>query len=208
MRPALPAHADFTPPLFLSQENDMQPMTNFNKGLFAAMLILGIGVSAPSQAFDASTLNAEVAATKATFKKDQPGAEAILDSAKGVLTCPKIIKGGFVIGASGGKCALEVGGKIVDYYGYTAVKYGFLAGISSYAMIMVFNDEAALGKFRSNKREWEAGVDANVAVASVGAGGTLDTNNIKGPVVAFVFGEKGLMADASLKGGRFKRLDK
>jgi len=27
-------------------------------------------------------------------------------------------------------------------------------------------------------------------------------------VVAFVFGEKGLMADASLKGGRFKRLDK
>jgi len=75
-------------------------------------------------------------------------------------------------------------------------------------MIMVFNNEAALGKFRSSEREWEAGVDANVAVASVGAGGTLDTNNIKGPVTAFVFSEKGLMADASLKGGRFKRLDK
>lgn len=186
----------------------MHPMTNRNKGLVTAMLALGIAVSGPSQAFDANTLNAEVAATIATFNKDQPGAQAILDSAKGVLTCPKITKGGFVVGASGGKCALEVHGKIVDYYGYTAIKYGFLAGISSYAMIVVFNDEAALGKFRSNNSEWEAGVDANVAVASAGAGGTLDTINIKGPVVAFVFGEQGLMADASLKGGRFKRLDK
>jgi lipid-binding SYLF domain-containing protein len=182
--------------------------TNLDKGLVAALLALGLAVSPTSQAFDATTLDAEVAATKATFNKEQPGAQAILDSAKGVLTCPKITKGGFVFGASGGKCALEVGGKMVDYYGYTAVKYGFLAGISSYAMIMVFNDEAALGKFRSNNSEWEAGVDANVAVASAGAGGTLDTNNIKGPVVAFVFGEKGLMADASLKGGRFKRLDR
>ena len=183
-------------------------MKTINKGLVGALLALGVAITTQAQAFDANTLSAEAAATKATFLKDQPGATAILDSAKGVLTCPKITKGGFIFGASGGKCTLEVGGKVVDYYGYTAVKYGFLAGISSYAMIMVFNEEAALGKFRSNKREWEAGVDANVAVAKTGAGGTLDTNNIRGPVVAFVFGEKGLMADASLKGGRFKRLDK
>ncbi len=179
-----------------------------NKSLIGAVVALGMTAAVQVQAFDAKTQDAEAKATLEKFEKDQPGAKAIIDSAKGVLVCPKITKGGFIIGASGGKCTLYVAKKSVDYYGYTAVKYGFLAGISSYAMIMVFNEEAALGKFRSNKREWEVGADANVAVAKTGAGGVLDTNNIKGPVVAFVFGEKGLMADASLKGGRFKRLDK
>ena len=186
----------------------MISMQTINKGLIGAVLALGMAVTAQVYAFDAATQDAESKATLEKFGRDQPGAKAIIDSAKGVLVCPKITKGGFIIGASGGKCTLYVAKKNVDYYGYTAVKYGFLAGISSYAMIMVFNDQAALGKFRSNKREWEIGADANVAVAKAGAGGVLDTNNIKGPVVAFVFGEKGLMADASLKGGRFKRLDK
>jgi lipid-binding SYLF domain-containing protein len=183
-------------------------MQMINKSLIGAFVALGMTVTTQVHAFDANTQDAEATATLEKFNKDQPGAKAIIDSAKGVLVCPKITKGGFIIGASSGKCTLYVGKKRADYYGYTAVKYGFLAGISSYAMIMLFNDEAALGKFRSNKREWEVGADANVAVAKTGAGGALDTNNIKGPVVAFVFGEKGLMADASLKGGRFKRLNK
>ena len=183
-------------------------MQMINKSLIGAVIALGMTVTAQVQAFDANTLDAEVNATLSSFNKDQPGAKAILDSAKGVLTCPKITKGGFIFGATGGRCSLAVNGKHAEYYGYKAVKYGFLAGISSYSLIMVFNDEAALGKFRSDKRKWEVGADANVAVAKTGAGGVLDTNNIKGPVVAFVFGEKGLMADASLKGGNFKRLDK
>ncbi len=183
-------------------------MQAINKSLIGAVVALGMTVTAQVQAFDAATQDAESKATLEKFNKDQPGAKAIIDSAKGVLVCPKITKGGFIIGATGGKCTLYVNKKNVDYYGYKAVKYGFLAGIASYAMIMVFNDEAALGKFRSNTRKWEAGVDANVAVANVGAGGVLDSNNIKSPVVAFVFGEKGLMGDASLKGGNFKRLDK
>lgn len=186
----------------------MISMQMINKSLIGAVVALGMTAAAQVQAFDAKTQDAESKATLEKFNKDQPGAKAIIDSAKGVLVCPSITKGGFIIGASGGKCTLYVNHKNVDYYGYKAVKYGFLAGISSYSMIMVFNDEAALGKFRSNKRKWEAGADANVAVAKTGAGGVLDTNNVKGPVVAFVFGEKGLMGDASLKGGNFKRLDK
>jgi lipid-binding SYLF domain-containing protein len=186
----------------------MISMQTINKSLIGAVVALGMTVTAQVQAFDAKTQDAEAKATLKKFNEDQPGAKAIINSAKGVLVCPSITKGGFIIGASGGKCSLNINGKTVDYYGYKAVKYGFLAGISSYSLIMVFNDEAALGKFRSNKRKWEAGADANVAVAKTGAGGVLDTNNIKSPVVAFVFGEKGLMGDASLKGGNFKRLEK
>ncbi|MEN8213759.1 MAG: YSC84-related protein [Pseudomonadota bacterium] len=188
-------------------------MKMMNKTFIAAIAVLGLSVTSQVHALGkidadkASELNADAKATQDTFNKDQPGATAILESAKGVLTCPKITKAGLGIGVEGGKCALEVGGETVDYYKYTAGKSGFLAGISSYSMVMVFNDEAALGKFRSNKREWEVGADASVAVAKKGVSGKLDTNNIRGPIVSFIFGEKGLMYDASFKGGRFKRLE-
>ena len=43
---------------------------------------------------------------------------------------------------------------------------------------------------------------------NLGAGGVLDTKSIKDPIVAFVFDVKGLMADISLKGGNFTKLDK
>jgi lipid-binding SYLF domain-containing protein len=46
-----------------------------------------------------------------------------------------------------------------------------------------------------------------VAVAKVGASGTLDTTNIKEAIVAYTFGEKGLMADVSLEGAVFKKLE-
>jgi hypothetical protein len=54
----------------------------------------------------------------------------------------------------------------------------------------------------------KAGVDGNIAVINLGAGGVLDTKSIKDPIVAFVFDVKGLMADISLKGGKFTKLNK
>ena len=46
-----------------------------------------------------------------------------------------------------------------------------------------------------------------MAIATMGAGATLDTTNLKRDVVAFIFGEKGLMGDLSLEGSRFKKQD-
>ena len=74
-------------------------------------------------------------------------------------------------------------------------------------MIMVFNTEAALGKFRSSKREWKIGGEVSVAVGTVGKTGRLDTTNVRSAIVAFIFGETGVMGDASIDGGRFKRID-
>jgi lipid-binding SYLF domain-containing protein len=74
-------------------------------------------------------------------------------------------------------------------------------------MILVLNTDAAVAKFTSGTREWEMGVDASVAVATVGAGGALDTTNLKKDIVSFIFSEKGLMGDVSFSGSRFKKLD-
>ena len=62
-------------------------------------------------------------------------------------------------------------------------------------------------KFRDSKG-WEAGVDGNVALVTLGAGESAITSMGKEPIVAFVFDVKGLMADMSLRGAKFNKLDK
>lgn len=59
------------------------------------------------------------------------------------------------------------------------------------------HDYDALTQFRKASG-WTAGVDATVAVADIGANGSIDTNTLKQPVVGFVLSNAGLMAGVSL----------
>lgn len=63
----------------------------------------------------------------------------------------------------------------------------------------------ALKKFRASSG-WEAGVDGSVALIELGAGGSIDTTNIKRPIVGFVFGNKGLMYNLTLEGSKYTKI--
>jgi lipid-binding SYLF domain-containing protein len=67
--------------------------------------------------------------------------------------------------------------------------------------------DEALKQFRASSG-WEAGVDGNVALITIGAGERADTTTTKDPIVGFVFDAKGLIADLSLKGAKFTKLNK
>lgn len=170
------------------------------------ILVTGL-TRADFTAADATELGTESTVALTTFQSETSDAKTLLDNAKGILVCPKITKGGFIVGVEGGKCEMRLGDKVVEYYRTRAAKAGLLAGLQSYSMILVFNEQAALDTFRTGDREWEVGVDASVAVAKKGASGKLDTTNWQEAIVAFVFGEKGLMADLSLEGSNFKKIE-
>lgn len=182
-----------------------------NIGLIAGIMAFGLTVSSQAMAAftaqDAAELNAEAKTTLETFSAETKGAEEVFANSKGILVCPKIVKGGLGIGAEHGKCVLTSGGKQPLYYGTTGLKAGFIAGLEQHSMILAINTEEALSKFTGGEREWELGVDASVAVAKVGAGGDLDTTNLKKDIVSFIFGEKGLIGDLTFEGSRFKKLD-
>jgi lipid-binding SYLF domain-containing protein len=72
-------------------------------------------------------------------------------------------------------------------------------------LILVFTQDEALKKFRASSG-WKAGVDASVAFVDVGAEKSFDTTNIKDPIVGFLFGQKGLMAAATIEGSKFTKL--
>ena len=180
-------------------------------GVMSAVITVGVALSGQAMAMittkDAAELDGKAKATLTKFQAETKGSEAAFANAKGILVCPKITKGGFVLGIESGNCVLTKGSPKPLYYGTSALKGGLLAGIESYSMILVLNTDKALANFTSGSREWEVGADASVAVAKVGAGGSLDTTNLKKDIVSFIFGAKGLMGDASFEGSRFKKHD-
>lgn len=171
------------------------------------LLFVLAGSAAAFSAGEAAKLDVEAEETLAEFQANAKGAEDVITGAKGVLVCPKITKAGLGFGAEGGRCVLMTAGAEKTYYGSFGVKGGFIAGFESHSMILAMNTDEALAKFTSNDREWELGVDASVAVAQISAGGDVDTTNLKADIVSFIFGQKGLMADVSWEGSRFKKLE-
>jgi len=176
-------------------------------GFFALGLTLsGTSVAAFTEA-DAAELKAEAISALEKFQAETKGEEAIFADAKGVLVCPKIRKIGAGVGVEGGKCVLTSGTDDLLYYRSRGIKAGAILGVQSHSMILVMKTDEAMANFTSGKREWEFGVDASVSVAKLAVGGDIDTTNLKGSIISFIFGEKGLMADLSWEGSNFKKLD-
>jgi len=148
-------------------------------GLMSGVMALGVAlagqVMADLTAKEAADLDAQAKATLTKFKAETKGSEAVFANAKGILVCPKVTKGGFLVGVESGNCVLTKGTSTPLYYGTSAVKAGLVAGIQSYSMILVLNTPESVAKFTSENREWEMGMDASVAVAKLDAAGTLDT---------------------------------
>jgi lipid-binding SYLF domain-containing protein len=165
--------------------------------------LMGGGVAA---AIDKQELDAKVDQAIQTFKAQNPKSADALSQAAGVLACPVIRKAGLGLGIERGVCALRVAGKTDSYWRVTGASWGLIAGLQSHGMLLVFRKPEAMESFRKTAREWEIGVDGGVTVAKRGAGGQLDLNTIQGDQVAFIFAEKGILADLSVQGSRFKKI--
>ena len=167
-----------------------------------ALLAAGVAMAASAEKIDADS-NAAIV----VFKDDVNGAEVFLNQAAGYLIFPRVIKVGIGIGGETGEGALRVGGKTVDYYRTSAGSFGFQLGAQAKSIVIAFMTKEALEKFR-NSSGWKVGIDGSVALIDLGAGKTIDTGNIKDPVVGFIFGAKGLMYNLTLEGSKISKLDK
>ena len=171
------------------------------------LLVSGFGfaenaVGAAAEEIDAS---ANVATRK--FYKQVAGAEEFVSSAKGLLIMPSVKKAAFIFGGEYGEGALRIGAKTVDYYNIVSGSFGLQIGAEAKDIVIAFMTQEALDQFRASSG-WEAGVDGNIALITIGAGERVDTRTLKDPIIGFVFDVKGLMADISLKGAKFTKLDK
>ena len=169
-------------------------------------LVFTISSAATVYADKAKELDAKVDSALDRFYKNVKDGKEVASKADGLLVMPSVKKGALIVGGEHGRGALRIGGKTVGYYSMISGSVGFQIGGQAKDLIIAFMSGDALKKFRDSKG-WQAGVDGNVALITVGAGESAITAAAKNPIAAFVFDVKGLMADMSLKGAKFNKLD-
>ena len=174
-------------------------------GALLATATLALSPGAQAALASRAEIDAQVREAMARLKEHSNAGAELASRAAGVLVFPKVTKGGLVVGAEYGEGALRVGGATTGYYRLAAASVGFQAGIQQKSVVIVFMTPDSLERFRRSDG-WKAGVDASVAIATLGAGDQLDTETARKPVIAFVFSNKGLMYNLTLEGSRITRL--
>ncbi len=157
-----------------------------------------------AQAASKVRLDARInAAIKELHELTASGKE-LAEKSAGMLVFPHVSKAGIGVGGERVTLALLIEGKIADYYTTTSVSIGFQLGAQVKRQVILFMNKDALESFR-NSSGWEVGVDASVAIATLGAGGEIDTEVAKEPVIGFIFGNTGLMFNLTLEGSKISK---
>ena len=134
-----------------------------------------------------------------------PDSYSIYEKSAGTLIIPKITKAGFIFGGSYGEGVLKIGGAPVDFYSVASASYGYQIGALQYSHVIFFMTEDALKTFRITDG-WEIGADAEVFFRKKGGSLGFTNNTLTKPIYAIVFGQKGVIAGASLEGAKYSRL--
>jgi lipid-binding SYLF domain-containing protein len=173
---------------------------------FSVAIVLFLGSAKISYAVTAKEIDDGVNSTIKKFETIT-GSKEVLREAKGLLIFPAVFKAGIGIGGEYGEGALRIKGKTVDYYNTAAASIGFQLGGQKKTIIIAFMKPDALKSFRDSSG-WKVGVDASIAVIAVGVGGSIDTEKLNRPIVAFVFDQKGLMYNITLEGAKITKIKK
>ncbi len=134
-----------------------------------------------------------------------PGSQGLVARSAGVLVFPTVVKAGFGVGGEYGEGELLIGGRSAGRYNTIAGSIGFQLGAEARSVIIIFMTPNALDDFR-RVDGWKVGVDASVAIITVGVGGSIDTEKITSPVVGFILDPKGLMYNLTLEGSKISRM--
>jgi len=160
---------------------------------------------AAKDARDAQQLVERARLTVESFVADGtvgPSVRNLIKKAKGVYIAPEVLRGAFIVGASGGSGVLLVRGDKGQWNGpafYTIgeASFGLQAGVDkSEVMLLVMSDRGVSSMLASSVK---LGGDVSVAAGPVGAGATAETANISADILSFARA-KGLYAGASLEG--------
>ena len=175
--------------------------------LAAAGCTLAACTSAPPTASGSprERIDAEVDRALNELYSTVPGAQELGAQAEGILVMPNIRKLGFFASGAYGEGALLIGPAKVDYYSLSAAGIGFTFGAAEFNQALFFMTAQALQDFRVADG-WQLGADAAVVFREDGAAAGVASTRINRPIYEVVFGQRGLIADASLAGAKYSRI--
>jgi lipid-binding SYLF domain-containing protein len=152
-------------------------------------------------------LAAAVQKTLATCFEQVETCKDFGNEASGILVFPEVTKAAVGVGGEYGEGALVIDGEPVAFYSTTAASIGLQLGAEQRSQVIMFLTDEALKNFQ-NSDGWEVGGNAGITVIDTSKAGSLDTKSMTDPVVGYIFGAKGLMADLSFEGQKISKIDR
>jgi lipid-binding SYLF domain-containing protein len=171
----------------------------------SGLILLGLAATATSFAASKAMINKRVAETLSEFHALNPANKNLVSKSAGMLVFPKVTKGGVGVAGEYGEGVLMVNGKNMGYYSVGAASVGLTLGVANHSEIIMFMTADSLKAFKDTKG-WSIGADAGITLVSAAASGAYDSKIEQKPILGFVFGEKGLLADLSLEGEKITQI--
>ena len=171
----------------------------------ATLTLLGPVPARADELQDAMQLVEKAKLTVDEFQKD-PNMGALRDlakRAKGMLILPQMLRGAFIIGASGGSGVLVARDEKTGawrgpaFYTLGGASFGFQAGADAAEVIIVAMTERGVTKLLSS--QVKLGADISVAAGPVGAGASAATAGLSADLVSYSMA-KGLYGGFSVDG--------
>jgi len=195
----------------MKRAREWHPMTSLGMTMVVGVFTLTglLGVPRPVFADDAQDAQQLVDKARLTFEafiadKDMgPPLHSLLKRAKGVLVYPQILKGAFIIGASGGSGVMLAHDQKAGKWGgpafYTIgeASFGLQVGGEASEVVLVALSERGVAALLSTSTK--LGANAGVALGPVGAGAEAATANLSADIISYSRA-KGLYAGLSLDG--------
>ena len=163
----------------------------FTAGLLAACS------TAPPTTSERDELTQRAMAERDQWNQIDPGIEKLAKSSQGYAFFPEIVKGGLGVGGAYGRGVVFEQNQQIGYADVTQGSVGFQAGGQTYSELVVFENKAALERFKQNKVDF--GANASAIIAKTGA--AANTRFVDG-VAVFVRPTAGAMAEAAIGGQR------
>jgi lipid-binding SYLF domain-containing protein len=135
----------------------------------------------------------------ADFLKTDSTMQKFLTDSAGYAVFPSVGKGGFIVGGARGKGIVYEKTNVIGQATMTQASIGAQIGGQTFAEIIFFETPAALNDFKAGKFEMSTEVSAVAAAEGASAAG-----KYKQGVAVFTLPKKGLMAQASIGGQKFK----
>jgi len=180
--------------------------------VFCALLFVlcGTPLFGPAPAFCDDGVQARQLVTKARMTlesfanaSEMEGFRNLMKNARGVLISPQILRGAFILGASGGSGVFLVRDKNKgDWAGpafYTIGEASFglqIGGDASEVVLLAMTERGVTALLSSSVK---LGADVGIAVGPVGAGAEASTANLSADIISFSR-SKGLYGGISLEG--------
>lgn len=162
----------------------------------AVSLLAGCGTAPPNSA-EKDELTRKAQAERQEWNKLDPGIEEMAKKSHAFAFFPEITKGGVVLGGAYGRGLVYERGQHIGYADVTQASFGLQIGGQTYSELIVFENKAALERFKENRTDF--GANASAVIAETGA--ATNARFVDGMAV-FVRPLVGAMAEASLSGQR------